>query len=467
MAIPPSKQDFPLGDDWAFAHSAIWFAQGRGIHYIKWASMPQLGQWLWSWPFLQVIPWPNFALRLGVIVLSWLGLAAFCDLLWLENVPVRLAVFATCVLALNPLFFVSQGTYMTDVPALSFALLALDFYSRAMADKNVRWLLPATLFAVLAVITRQTMLALPLAVAVLALRNPEIRRNAAWHLCILVPLAVCLYTAWWFSRQPDVVVMRAKFRPEQMLLRPFVAFHLAGLTVVPLFFLRWWKGNWRLFLVLLAAVFLVAGHYMLAARVPYGGLFPYYGGMLSLQGTYSEGLVAGQRDILLTPALRFGLTIPGCVGAALILTAIWQMFRDRKFPGLLLVFTLMQLAILLVLPALMDRYLEVLFPGAILLAATQCSPNGIERPGRIGWTAGVVTVAVSGLIAIAFSHDLLAWNTVRWNLGREAVAKGITPADIEGGFEWNGWYERNDPDWKPSLARRSAADDDPASLTLP
>src|SRR5579859_7953383 len=105
VAVPPGSQDFPLGDDWAFAHGAIWFAQGLGIHYSKWASMPQLGQWLWSWPFLHLIHLPHVALRLSGIVLSWLGLAAFCDLLQRENVPARVAAFAACVLALNPLFF--------------------------------------------------------------------------------------------------------------------------------------------------------------------------------------------------------------------------------------------------------------------------------------------------------------------------------------------------------------------------
>ena len=38
-------------------------------------------------------------------------------------------------------------------------------------------------------------------------------------------------------------------------------------------------------------------------------------------------------------------------------------------------------------------------------------------------------------------HDWLAWNSARWALGRRAVnEKGINPHDIEGGFEWNGWY---------------------------
>src|SRR5262245_31902280 len=75
--IPPGTQDFPLDDDWAFARSAVDFANGRGVHYYGWASMPQFGQWLWSWPFVRLFG-PSFAvLRISTILLSLLGIAAF------------------------------------------------------------------------------------------------------------------------------------------------------------------------------------------------------------------------------------------------------------------------------------------------------------------------------------------------------------------------------------------------------
>jgi hypothetical protein len=72
------------------------------------------------------------------IVLSWLGLAAFYDLLRQENLGSRTAAFATAVLALNPLFFLLEGTFMTDVPALSFALVALALYGRAIKSGDWR-----------------------------------------------------------------------------------------------------------------------------------------------------------------------------------------------------------------------------------------------------------------------------------------------------------------------------------------
>jgi len=43
-------------------------------------------------------------------------------------------------------------------------------------------------------------------------------------------------------------------------------------------------------------------------------------------------------------------------------------------------------------------------------------------------------------------HDWLAWNAARWELGQQAVAnKMIPPTNIEGGFEWDGWFTSADP----------------------
>lgn len=129
--FPPESQDFPLNDDWAFGRGALVFARGEGIHYGKWASMPQLGQWLWACPFVRLLRPSFFALRTSTIALSWLGLWSFYDLLRQEIWPGKRAALAAAAMAFHPLFFLLQGTFMTDVPALSFALASLALYVRA------------------------------------------------------------------------------------------------------------------------------------------------------------------------------------------------------------------------------------------------------------------------------------------------------------------------------------------------
>src|SRR5689334_21989508 len=76
-AIPYHEQDFPLLDDFAYTRGACSFFHDHELDYQHWASMPLLGQWLWSAPFLAVLGDSYLATRASTIVLSWLGLWAF------------------------------------------------------------------------------------------------------------------------------------------------------------------------------------------------------------------------------------------------------------------------------------------------------------------------------------------------------------------------------------------------------
>ena len=71
----------------------------------------------------------------------------FYDLLRQENCSPGRAAFATAVLAVNPLFFLMEGTFLTDVPAFTFALAALNAYARGMRSGRFGWLAVATVMA--------------------------------------------------------------------------------------------------------------------------------------------------------------------------------------------------------------------------------------------------------------------------------------------------------------------------------
>ena len=120
MVIPPGRQDFPLNDDWAFAKGAFAFAEGEGIHYQRWASMPQLGQWLWAWPLVEIFGESHAALRFSTVVLSLLSVLAFFDLLGQAGLSPARAAFVAACFGLNPLYFLLSGTFLTDVPSLAF-----------------------------------------------------------------------------------------------------------------------------------------------------------------------------------------------------------------------------------------------------------------------------------------------------------------------------------------------------------
>ena len=79
---------------------------------------------------------------------------------------------------------------------------------------------------------------------------------------------------------------------------------------------------------------------------------------------------------------------------------------------------------------------------AILLTA---EPLGVIRlPGRItglgALVSGILAVSYLGF-GVAATHDYLAWNRQRWAAATSLMAAGTaTPADIRGGYAFDGYY---------------------------
>jgi 4-amino-4-deoxy-L-arabinose transferase-like glycosyltransferase len=459
-------------DDWAYARGALLFAHGAGIHYFNWPSMPQLGQWLWACPFVWLLGDSFFALRVSTITLSWLGLWAFYDLLRQEEVPADRAALATGALAFNPLFFLLQGTFMTDVPALSLALVALAGYGRGLRSGGSGWLVAGCLVACLAVLTRQSALAAPLGAAALLWKSP-LRGKSSWWLGVLVPAALAVAAHIWFQQRNDIIVVEPRpLPPRSLVLLPFVVILWCGLATLPLSLVRPLAGSWRSFAVTLLVLLLFVGYWLYHGRSSshLDGLFPYTGTVLTPWGVQGD-LYVGERPIELGLGLRAVLTVLCCLaGAFLILEAVAWVQRRRPL-GPLVLFSLFQVPFLLVAPALWDRYVFILFPGAIALAAGE--PSVDKRfSARWSWWPGGLVLALGAAVSVALMHDWLSWKAAGWELGQRAVSRGMNPLDMEGGFEWDGWYvaDQQPPQrasWRDLFLGIVGNAGEPKGLTLP
>jgi hypothetical protein len=59
---------------------------------------------------------------------------------------------------------------------------------------------------------------------------------------------------------------------------------------------------------------------------------------------------------------------------------------------------------------------------------------------RVSVVASAVLLTVYGSLGVAGVHDYFSFNRARWQVLQELLADRISPMDIEGGFEFNGWY---------------------------
>jgi hypothetical protein len=471
LAVPPSRQNYPLIDDWAFGRGALLFARGEGIHYSSWASMPQLGQWLWACPFVWLLGPSFFALRVSTIVLSWLGLWAFYNLLRQDEWPGGRAALATAALAFHPLFFVLQGTFMTDVPALSLSLIALTCYVRALREQRTIWWLAAVTAALLAAATRQTTLTVPIIAGFLMLRSASLHRYPLAWLCLCLPIIVGIGIHLWFQQRPDIIVVELRpLSPPSLLLLPFVVLHWCGLSILPFLALPSSFRSWRVFVIVLLLMAANAGYWLYHRRdmIELDALFPYTGTLLSNYGVDGAGIYVGDRPIVIPVAARILLTVLGCLGGAVFVVraATWDLRRVLSCPVLL--FSLSQLPFALIAPAVWDRYLLPLAVSGGLVLAGRALPGEIKpAPARWRWAASLTLLSLLAGASLALMHDWLAWNEALWELGGRAVSRHINPLDIDGGLEWNGWHcaphqhaERRlwSEMYGPAIGRRAGAD---------
>jgi hypothetical protein len=341
---------------------------------------------------------------------------------------------------------------MTDVPALSLALLALAFYGRAVRSRKLGWLALAAVVATLAATTRQNTVVVAVVAAVLLGRASFLRGRPVWWLGVLLPVAAGLGVHFWFQGRPDVRATKFELlAPAHFLQLPFVAIHFAGLTVLPLLLLSPLllaprAESLRRFAWAFGLMQAFAGYwYLYGVYLPYGGLFPYTDNMLTPHGAFAGSrlsgglLVVGDRPVLVGIAGRVFLSFLGCLAGALLVVRVFEQRRKWNWDNPLLLFTLLQLPFLLLVPAIYDRYLLFLLPGALLLAAPPKAENG--PLARWQWGASLAALIGVGIVSVALMHDWLAWNAARWQLGRRAVEQGhIHPLSIEGGVEWDGWH---------------------------
>jgi hypothetical protein len=460
--FPPSRQDFPLGDDFAFAQGAIRLARGEGVHYGEHASMPLLGQWLWATPFLWLgSAWPHFALRMSTVVLSGFGLWAFYNLLRHEGFDPRQSGFLTAVLAFNPLYFLLQGTFMSDVPALSFSLIALALYRRAIDSKHSLTLAAASLAAMLAVSTRQSAIAVPLAIGLVLGFYPELQRQWRWRLALALPLAAGVGVHIWFTSRTDIWHIKPTWQVNVFFLASWgVVAQMVALLLLPALFesafsldegLR--KLGLRLGIAILASTAVAGALYywatwrdrvrLLAPSDDLNSWFPYTMPILGSHGPFSA--LVGHGPLTLPAELRQVFTIVGVLAAGALAARVLTRPMEVLSRSPLFTYSFLQGALFILSPKIYDRYFVVLLPGA--LAAIGLRGRVPLRRRAVGWLALIAMAALS----IGLMHDWLSWNEARWALGRKAVQNGIHPWWIDGGLEWNGWYARaTQPDLPPA-----------------
>jgi hypothetical protein len=87
-----------------------------------------------------------------------------------------------------------------------------------------------------------------------------------------------------------------------------------------------------------------------------------------------------------------------------------------------------------------ERYFLVFVPVVVLLLVNRMRDDGASVRPQAFIVPTVLILAYAGF-SVAATRDYLEWNRMRWQASNTLMTdKKITPAEIDGGYEFNGLY---------------------------
>ena len=462
LALSLPSGDFPVNDDWAYAHSVRWLLDEHRIRLSDWIAMNLLPQTLLGAGAATLFGFSFATLRhvtqLVSVIVAWALFRWFTA----AGLGRREALVASLTVMAMPFWPVLSNSFMTDVYGMLFAIPAATLFLRALRAPSAGTLAAATLLAAAGVLQRQVVLVVPAAfcVAWLAANRPWRPRTLAAGIAPLafvvgVELAYHAYLALGPGvpeaqeyLQGRVLPAIVKTLTNENRYAVWVAVNVATLAgYLGLFIAPWalWRGaltrgreRWALVAVAGLAAFMLGSGWLPPFRdhnlIDAAGIGP-----LLLHDSWPNAPASLDRSAgvlwrLAAVAAAYGMTALVATAARSTRAIVADVAADRgerAYLAALLAAYLIPFA----LTDYIDRYLLFVLPFALVLVA-RCWPEH----GRTARIAAAIWVVVALGLGIAATHDYFAWNRARWDAIRVAERLGATPDTLDGGFEYNAYY---------------------------
>lgn len=484
--------EFPLNDDWSYTWSVQALVEQGTLQFTGWVSMPLVAQVIWASLFSLVDGFSFTATRVSSIVMGAWAIAATFILLRLVGAGLMFSLLGALVLLANPVFVNLSYTFMTDVPFTAMFVTSAALLVCGLRRESAGLILAGLVFAICALFIRQLGLAIFIAFffGYLARNGPSPKR-IAWATSVVL-LGFGLYVSYgilldYLGKTPFLYSVKnaemltnivSVSNVKRMAVNGLSILINVGVFLFPLVFLCSRRGTYALWARGLPIVFggAIAGVLVMSDR-----LFPLSGNILFDVGCGPPQLSVGPVTLkdtfllcmnstpVLPPWLQIMFLFLGAVAGVLVLQSI-AVFCGRVLKAGVRRFLqeewevvfLGSLVLVYLAPVLIgnmiDRYSLPILP--ILMAIFYMCERTWHAAGLRAQIAGGL-IAVFAVFSTMATHDYLAWNAARWNalttLEQEFAASS---AQIDGGFEYNGWHNYSPTHQGPDGASWWWVDDD-------
>ncbi|HJT20706.1 MAG TPA: glycosyltransferase family 39 protein, partial [Nitrospira sp.] len=172
-------REVSLEDDWNFALMVRHLLETGEYRLHEWLAPNLPFQTYWGGLFAYAFGFSFTSLRASTLVVMAAGLVAFYFLGREHGLSDAQSGLITLGLLASPLFVLHSFTFNTDVPFLMYFVIALLFYTRAIARHSYPLMFLASIAASAAILTRQFGVAIPAGVFALWLLRKEHRKQPA------------------------------------------------------------------------------------------------------------------------------------------------------------------------------------------------------------------------------------------------------------------------------------------------
>ncbi len=460
--------NFPLNDDWQYARP-VWYLINKGYYFAPGEFSPIItAQVLWGALFCLPCGFSFTALRISVLVLGLIGVLVFYFLVLHLSKNKKVSFLCALLLLANPFYFSLSNTFMSDVPFLVFALIAIYLFLKALENSGTIYIVFAVMFSIIATLVRQIGVLIPVAYAIAAIlkTKPNLKQWIAYVIPALIVFGAFELMLIWLKHIGSELRPYEGKSTGEFLSKPWdkiqfvfnrTSFLLlySGIFLLPL---TLFSKNILIQKISLKAkigvmIFVVMFIPVLLHEwksLPIGNVIG--AGTIGPKTFHFENFWSNNVGSNL-PHFSTLFSLLSLVGGILLLfkigTSIFN--SDNKATPyqeniiskqqVFIAICILGFAVLLFIPGFFyDRYLLTFIPLLLLLF---CRTN--FATGLIRIPVFIISFLLIFLMA-AFSamatHDYLDWNRSRWDAWNYATTNlKIPPANINGGIECNGWIE--------------------------
>ncbi len=471
------RGEFPLNDDWVHSKSVLIFFRDHRFSFIDWQVSVGFLQILWGWLVSCLVGFSMTALRISVVILGGVSILLSYALFREFHKDRFAAFFAALLIAVNPMFLVWSHSFMTDIPFIALSTASFLFGVRWLKYDRLRDGLFFILCACLAALVRQLAIVIPVSLlAAVLIRQGFRKKSLGLTLGAVVAVAA---TLWVFKTVlqntvgvPYMMTAKAAGVPWAIMQAVHslefagMLFRVLGMTffkvsvslgfflfpAILLTFVSVWPGMSRrarvasIVTILGTVVFLIFLQKITRLRLPIGPqtLRDFGIGPLTISG--ARGMP--EAPSFFWPVYSFLGSVGAGMYFALTSSFLLRSFRSGIFcesgrqtwPFGMAFAASVFYFLLLTISGHFDRY-EIFYLLFILLTLLYLGREFSWTRSRFFLAGSFFMVLAIGYFSVSGVHDYLAWNRVRWQVLHSMMAqRKIPPSEIDGGYEFNGWY---------------------------